>query len=130
MRVDGDPFGADGQSPQQAIEHSQRQFLIAYPEFRVTDGGRDRLRDDLIYARRAVLQEWLRELGYQPETLLVLDDDTRSQEERRLADVRAQEACVRLWLEERGQETPISARPAMKKPLVGEKTFEKPSPNW
>lgn len=64
----------------------------------------DLLRDDPIYARRSVLREWLRELGYQPETLLVLEDDTRSQDERREADVQAQAVCLRLWLEARGQE--------------------------
>jgi len=64
----------------------------------------DRLRDDTIYARRSVLQEWLRELGYRPEALLVFEDDPRSMEARREADLRVQAVCARLWMEARGQD--------------------------
>ncbi len=63
-----------------------------------------RLAEDLVYARRSVLKEWLRERGYDPDDLLVFEDDTRSKEAREAADKRAQVVCLRLWMEERGQD--------------------------
>ena len=64
----------------------------------------DRLRDDRIFARRSVLREWLRDSGYEPDSLLSFEDDVRSQAERHAADVRAQAVCLRLWMEAHGED--------------------------
>ncbi len=66
----------------------------------------DRLLLDEVYARRSVLREWLRERGYDPDDLLVFEDDTRSWGERAKADERAIEACLRLWIASFGYEVP------------------------
>ena len=63
-----------------------------------------RLADDLVYARRSVLKEWLRERGYDPDELLIFEEDTRPKEAREAADKRAQAVCLRLWMEKRGQD--------------------------
>jgi DNA-directed RNA polymerase subunit beta len=70
----------------------------------------DRLREDEIYARRAVLSEWLREWGYVPEELLLFEGDQRVGKARRQADRRAQAVCLRLWMQERGQDV-VAALP-------------------
>lgn len=64
----------------------------------------DRLRDDNIYARRAVLQEWLRTRGYDPDELLSFEDDRRPNEIRRQADEKARAVCMRLWMDARGED--------------------------
>ncbi len=60
---------------------------------------------DEVYARRAVLREWLREKGLDPDELLSFEDDARSVAERQVGDRKAMTACLRLWLEERGVKT-------------------------
>ncbi len=64
----------------------------------------ERLRSDYVYARRSVLREWLREQGYEPESLLAFEDDPRRGEEREEVDRRAQAVCVRLWMQSLGQD--------------------------
>ncbi len=59
---------------------------------------REKLVHDVIYARRSVLKEWLREKGYDPDSLLVFEDDPRISTERQAADARAIAAGLRLWL--------------------------------
>ncbi|MEA3346140.1 MAG: DNA-directed RNA polymerase subunit beta [Chloroflexota bacterium] len=66
---------------------------------------RDRFFHDHVYARRSALEEWLQELGYEPEELLVWEGDDRPQDEREAADQRARDLCLRLWLEAQGQDT-------------------------
>ncbi len=65
----------------------------------------ERLARDVVYARRAVLREWLRERGYDPDFLLSFEDDTRSIAEREKSDRAAHIACLRLWLEDHGENT-------------------------
>ncbi len=64
----------------------------------------DRLRDDRVFARRSVLREWLREMGYDPDELLSFEDDERDNDERLVADLRVQAVCLRIWMEERGEQ--------------------------
>ncbi len=64
----------------------------------------DALRDDNIYARRAVLREWLREHGYEPDELLSFEDDDRPHSERVAVDAKAHAVCLRMWTEARGQD--------------------------
>ncbi len=58
----------------------------------------ERLALDTVYARRAVLREWLRERGYDPDFLLAFEGDRRPQ----AIGIRAREAvrivCLREWL--------------------------------
>ncbi len=63
-----------------------------------------RVHDDYVYARRAVLREWLRERGFDPEEILSFEDDTRPLEERKVVDRKAQAVCLRLWMEDQGQD--------------------------
>jgi DNA-directed RNA polymerase subunit beta len=50
------------------------------------------------FARRTVLKEWLREKGFDPESLLSFEDVKLSEEERLSHDEQAIAACLNLWL--------------------------------
>ncbi len=63
----------------------------------------DRAALDEKYARRIVLDEWLKERGYDPKELLVYENDPRSHKEREEADRKAVNTCLRLWLESKGR---------------------------
>jgi len=63
-----------------------------------------RLMRDQVYARRAVLREWLREQGHDPDTLLVFEDDERAVVELSEADERVRIVCLRIWLQDHGQD--------------------------
>ena len=65
----------------------------------------DRLSHDHIYARRSALEEWLREIGYEPQSLLVWEGDDRSRADWEKADQLARDACLTLWMETQGQDT-------------------------
>ncbi len=64
----------------------------------------ERLREDIVYARRAVLREWLRTRGYDPDDLLLFEDDTRPPAVRAQVDEKVQAVCMRLWMEAQGEE--------------------------
>ncbi len=66
----------------------------------------ERLMIDEVYARRSVLREWLREKGYDPETLLVFEDDHRMNVDRQQVNEAAVAVCLRLWLTQHGYEVP------------------------
>jgi DNA-directed RNA polymerase subunit beta len=72
---------------------------------------RERLSIDQVYARRAVLSEWLREKGYEPESVLVFEQDLRSMAIRREADHQAIDICLRMWLAEHEQSVPDGVSP-------------------
>jgi DNA-directed RNA polymerase subunit beta len=55
--------------------------------------------NDQIYARRMALRRWLQEKGYDPETLLVFEDDDRSLDAKRVANAEARRVGLKLWLE-------------------------------
>ncbi len=75
-------------------------YVMAWLGGRGYDEGR--LAEDMVYARRSVLREWLKERGYNPDHLLSFEDDTRSLAERDVADQAARVACLRIWLADRG----------------------------
>jgi DNA-directed RNA polymerase subunit beta len=57
-------------------------------------------------ARRMVLREWLREQGYDPQSLLIFEGDERSQKERTAGDAAAISTGLTLWLESVGEKVP------------------------
>ena len=59
---------------------------------------------DRLYARRSVLKEWLRDHGFDPDKILAFEDNEIQPAERANQDVRAVEACLRLWLHEYGED--------------------------
>ena len=85
-------------------DEEARLFYLSY---RLGDQryDKERLFHDGIYARRLALEGWLRELGYEPHELLVWEGDDRSRADREAADRRARDLCLKLWLEEQGQDT-------------------------
>jgi len=83
-------------------EEARRLYIVAWLVGQGYDV--DRLITEYVYARRAVLREWLRERGYEPDELLSFEDDTRSLAEQTMVDRRARVACLRIWLEDRGQD--------------------------
>lgn len=56
------------------------------------------------YARRAVLREYLRERGFDPDGTLDFGEKEIPAAERRSRDGKAIAACLRLWLEEMGED--------------------------
>jgi len=61
-----------------------------------------RLSEDVVYARRSALREWLKDRGYNPEQLLVFEDSQLSIAQRLESDQRVIVACLKLWLEDYG----------------------------
>jgi DNA-directed RNA polymerase subunit beta len=53
---------------------------------------------DSIYARRSTLREWLRDHGFDPENILVFENEKLSLADRHSRDEQAIIACLRLWL--------------------------------
>jgi len=58
--------------------------------------------DDLNFARRATMREWLRDEGYDPDGITAFETDEISEDERHDRDTRAIETCLRLWMESHG----------------------------
>src|SRR5690606_30321019 len=49
------------------------------------------------YTRRAVAAEWLREKGYNPDDILLFDNEGISPDERKRRDANALDVSLRLW---------------------------------
>ncbi|MFQ5615175.1 MAG: DNA-directed RNA polymerase subunit beta [Anaerolineales bacterium] len=79
---------------------SDDEVRILYLEEWLGGRGYDvyRLMSDQTYARRSVLYEWLRDEGYDPDTLLAFDGLKLSIDERKSRVDKAIEACLSLWL--------------------------------
>ncbi len=54
---------------------------------------------DQIYARRAVLREWLREQGIHPDDVLLFETEGVTPEERAIRDANAFIVALRLWIQ-------------------------------
>ena len=59
---------------------------------------------DQIYARRSVLHHWLRERGYDPEFLMVYEDDDRKLDEKAAADEAVIDVALAEWMRHYGEE--------------------------
>jgi DNA-directed RNA polymerase subunit beta len=62
------------------------------------DYDEERLVREPDYARRAVLHEWLKERGYEPDELISFSFEFRPMEERIKSRERASVVCLREWL--------------------------------
>jgi DNA-directed RNA polymerase subunit beta len=80
------------------------QYILHWFEKIGCDYDEEQLAYDRVYARRAVLREWLKEHGYDPQMLLAFEDDPRIIVEQDESDALAIDACLRLWLEEGDEE--------------------------
>jgi DNA-directed RNA polymerase subunit beta len=67
----------------------------------------DQLLLEPVYTRRAVLSEWLREKGYNPDDVVNLDNEGVSPAERKRRDANAYEATLRLWMQWADPETAV-----------------------
>lgn len=59
----------------------------------------NKLYEDSVYARRAVLAEWLREKGYNPNDILLFETKGALLSERARIDANAIDVSLRLWIE-------------------------------
>ncbi|HLU11473.1 MAG TPA: DNA-directed RNA polymerase subunit beta, partial [Oceanobacillus sp.] len=59
----------------------------------------DQLLLEPVYTRRAVLAEWLREKGYDPDDILNFDNEGLTTAERKRRDANAYEVSLRLWMQ-------------------------------
>ncbi len=93
-----------GYGPEDLRDDAEARAL--YLEHYLADKGYDifALASDTIYARRAVLTEWLREQGYDPEAILAFEDMNLSPHERDENNRRAIDAGLRLWMKSLGYE--------------------------
>ena len=87
-----------GYGPQDIQDGSEARILYIIWWLKDKDYDDDLLAFDQIYARRVTLWEWLRERGYDPEKLIVLEGDERSLPERKEADRCVRGVCLREWL--------------------------------
>ena len=55
-----------------------------------------------IYARRSALREWLRDKGFDPDSMLVFEDSQLEVVQRQPVDEAAIDGCLRLWLQAKG----------------------------
>jgi DNA-directed RNA polymerase subunit beta len=93
--VDFEQLSDDGEARSMYLDHWLGQ-----------DGyDRELLMSDERYARRSVLEQTLRDLGYDPRQILVLDGDERSVAERAESDALATRVCMRLWTKDLGFDT-------------------------
>jgi DNA-directed RNA polymerase subunit beta len=58
---------------------------------------------DVPYARKATVTEWLKEKGFDPDSILAFEIPALS--ERIARDYNAMNACYKLWLEKNGEDT-------------------------
>jgi DNA-directed RNA polymerase subunit beta len=65
------------------------------------------LNEEHVYARRAVLREWLREKGYDPDEILLFDNSGVLLSERSRIDQNAINVSLRLWIETTMPEMPV-----------------------
>ncbi len=67
----------------------------------------DQLLLDQVYARRAVLAEWLREKGYDPDNVLMFETTGLTSEQREVLDQNAYDTSLRLWIDWASKETEL-----------------------
>ncbi len=66
----------------------------------------ERLFRDRVYARRRVLEEWLKERGLDPKELMSYEDDARDPDQVASLNTKVIDSGLRLWIESLGREVP------------------------
>jgi DNA-directed RNA polymerase subunit beta len=81
------------------------EVRMLYMDYWLTPRGYDiqLLLENETTARRAVLREWLRDQGFDPEGILFFEDVRIPPSERDAQDVRAISACIYLWANSLGE---------------------------
>jgi DNA-directed RNA polymerase subunit beta len=69
-----------------------------------SDYDLDRIGSEDIYARRVVLREWLRENGFDPDQVLVFENDGRPHDTLKQINKNGVDACLRLWIKDHGED--------------------------
>ncbi len=64
----------------------------------------DRIFRDRVYARRTVLHHWLRQRGYDPDFLMVYEDDPRILDEKAAADEAVIDTALAEWMRHYGED--------------------------
>lgn len=82
------------------------EVRLLYLEHRLGDKGYDlyELKENEVLARRAALNEWLIEKGYEPKSITAYPEDNLPVTERNVQDQRAIAACLKLWLAKNGKD--------------------------
>jgi DNA-directed RNA polymerase subunit beta len=91
--------GADTEDVEDDVE-ARLLYLTSLMEDRAYD--EERMRLDETYARRLFLRDWLIEKGFDADRLLSFEDDKRSRADYAESERLAIDACLRVWLEDRG----------------------------
>jgi DNA-directed RNA polymerase subunit beta len=69
-----------------------------------SDYDLDRIGSEDVYARRVVLREWLRENGFDPDQVLVFENDGRPHDMLKQINKNGVDACLRLWVKDNGED--------------------------
>ncbi len=93
---------------QEEAFRDEDEVRLVYLEHWLADRGFDpeQIAIDPVYARRAAVRQWLQERGYDPAQLLLFEDDEIYGEERLRRDRAAIDACLRIWIQENGEQDP------------------------
>jgi DNA-directed RNA polymerase subunit beta len=83
-----------------------RRLYIDYWLGQVGGYNMERLALEYVYARRAVLQEWLKEKGFNAQDILLFSEKNIDVQERARRDHNARYAALVLWIERVSGETP------------------------
>jgi DNA-directed RNA polymerase subunit beta len=69
-----------------------------------SDYDLDRIGSEDVYARRVVLREWLRENGFDPDQVLVFENDGRPHDTLKQINKNGVDACLRLWVKDHSED--------------------------
>ena len=94
-----------GYDPEMIVDDEEVQLL--YMENWLRDRNYDilRLSTDHAYARRVTLIEWLRDKGFEPDSVLAFDSVDEFKGDSAERDQNAVVVCLRLWMEANGKDT-------------------------
>jgi DNA-directed RNA polymerase subunit beta len=96
-------LGDQGEEQQELIDDHEACSLYLGEWLGQNGYDLERLWSDEGYARRSVLRQTLKELGYDPDEILIFEDDERGLVDRQRADELANDICLRLWMRDLGR---------------------------